>query len=210
MANSASWGRAVEKLVLMAHESNIRSLGLVDSEAGAVVGALGRSIAGVSAQAGVRTLLLDLIPRAVDAMKGGWHPRSGQAARLTAHDPDGFDVLYADASPGSRLLFNNVAQLRTALKDDLATYGLVVLNLPPAADIPEEAINPLAVALACDGVILVGTLGVTLRAKLQQAVELMRSSGVNLIGSVVFEAPVVDTTARSGRIRRTAARKAAG
>jgi hypothetical protein len=200
----APWPRSLETLMFMAHDAGIRTLGLANPDFCDGVSFLGRSIAEISADAGVVTLLLDLSRPAVD--QGGWNPRSNGTDVRVARDPAGFDIIYGDCTPASRGVFNNVAQLRNAINGKLASYGMIVINMAPVADIPDDAINPIAVARACDGVILVGTLGVTTRDQLERTMESMRSVEVKLIGSVVFSPSA--TVEQNGERRRSHRRDA--
>jgi hypothetical protein len=100
----------------MAHESKIRVLGVVSAEFSNGVSGLGRAIGELSAHAGVATLLLDLSLRAIDPVKGGWMPQSAHGMlQWTVRDTAG----------------------------DLASYDLIVVTLPPIADLPDDAINPI-------------------------------------------------------------------
>jgi len=185
---NAPWQRAVERIVMMALESKIRVLGLASPQSASGVSMLARSIAEVSAHSGIATLLLDLSRRAGDSVTGGWVPRPGRGPQLAVRDLAGFEILFGDPAPGARFLFNNVAQLRLAMEQELAPYGLIVVDLAPIGIIPDDAINPLAAALACDGVVVVGTMGHVTRTALVQAMHLMRSSGVKLLGTVTRDA----------------------
>jgi len=186
---------------MTAQEAKVRVLGLASSEPATRVPHLARSIAEVATHADVNTLLLDLSVQEGDTARVGWVPGNFHAQTLPVRDVAGFDVLFGDPTASARYLFNNVAQLRTSIEQDLSSYGLIVVDLAPIADMPDNAINPMAAALACDGVVLVATLGRVTRAKLLEAMELMRTSGVKLIGSVVRQGPSVRRLAPRGKRR---------
>lgn len=78
-------------------------------------------------------------------------------------------------------------QLRAALDRDFASYDCVVCSIPPLVGAALEAPNPLSIAKACDGLVLVVD---ALRDDLDTVsagVESARLAGVNLLGTVLDE-----------------------
>lgn len=79
------------------------------------------------------------------------------------------------------------SQLRAALDRDFASYDCVVCSIPPLVGAAVDAPNPLSIAKACDGLVLVVD---ALRDNLDTVsagVEAARLAGVNLLGTVLDE-----------------------
>jgi Mrp family chromosome partitioning ATPase len=90
-------------------------------------------------------------------------------------------------TPKSRFAFNNTPSFLKCLREDFDDYDRVVLDLPPAAQFADDQINPAAPAAACDALFLVCVRGRVTEAKLQSAVDLIRSAGGALTGAVLNE-----------------------
>ena len=180
-----SWVRPVEQIVLPALESRIRVLGFTAPSAGAGVSTLAAAAAETLARSGIKVLLLDLTrPATDDSSPTGWIPGDGGARELVTRAAAGYDVLTAEPHADSRFLFNNSMRLRQTLAGDLASYATIIIDLPPLLATDAHSINPVAAALLCDSVMLVCANGRTSRAGVRAAVQLAKTSGVKLAGTV--------------------------
>lgn len=180
------WSRISEQIMLSAVESRIRVLGFTSPAAGSGVSTVARVVAEAFAQAGTKTLLLDLTtPVRTDARPPLWSPGAPGAADATRVEPSGLAVLTADASIGTRALFNNIEQLQKTLQRDLATYSAIIIDLPAVADEEPTRLNPIAAARACDAVLMVCLTGHVDRSELNEATAALKPAGVNLSGLVL-------------------------
>ncbi len=180
-----SWLRPVEQIVLPALENKIRVLGITGPHPGAGVSTLCAAAAETLARSGAKVLLIDFSTRVSPAeVPGAWVPGEAGAQTHIRRHPTGFDQLAAVATPDTRFLFNNGKRLRRTLFEDLADYTVIVADLPPLLDDGSEHVNPLAVALACDQVLMVCANGRTPRAAAGAAAEAARAAGVRLTGVI--------------------------
>ena len=180
------WSRVSEQLMLSAVESRIRVLGFTSPAPGSGVTSIARSVADAFAQAGTKTLLLDLTaPVRSDNRAPKWSPGAPGSADATRLEPNGLAILTADANSTTRALFNNIELLQRTLQRDLASYSAIIVDLPAVAEEDPQRLNPIAAARACDSVLMVCLSGHVDRAELKDATEALRPAGVNLSGLVL-------------------------
>jgi Mrp family chromosome partitioning ATPase len=201
-----AWLRPVEQLVLPALENKVRVLGFTAPHPGAGVSTLCRAAAETLARSGTKVLLIDFSMPVVAAnpATGIWVPGEGGAHAQVKRDPSGFDMLTAVPNTQTRYIFNNGKRLKRTLFEDLADYGVIIADLPPLLEERAESINPLAVALACDQVMLVCANNLTTRNEAAGAAEKARQAGVKLGGLVwnALAAPTLgEAMAQSARRR---------
>lgn len=177
--------RAVEQIVLAANHSNIRVLGILAADRGAGVSTLCQQIARTWAQAGHKALLVDLTTQAPAAgtKRAVWRPDKCPSELIEQHR-DGYSVIHAPPAE-SRGRFNNSDELRKLLVEDLAGFERVVLDLPAVLNSEPEQINPVAVARACDAVILVCVTGRTTQDQIKRTMSALSLAGVQLGGTVL-------------------------
>ncbi len=178
-----AWMRAVEQLVVPALENKVRVLGLTAPHIGAGVSSLASAAAESIARSGTRVLCVDF-SQPVANVGGEWAPGDGTAPSRIEADPAGFDRLTAVASAESRYTFNNGKRLRRTLFDELSEYTVIVVDLPALIETETDSINPLAVALACDQVLMVCARDRTTRPQITDAAHRARQAGVKLGGIV--------------------------
>ncbi len=201
-----SWLRPVEQIVLPALENKVRVLGFTAPHDGAGVSTLARAAALSLTRSGLKVLLIDFSSRVSSAASatGVWVPGEGGAQSHIRRDEAGIDVLVAVPTSDTRYMFNNGKRLKRTLNEDLSDYGVIVADLPPLAEDRPDGINPLAVGLACDQVLLVCANERTTRTAAATAAEKARHAGVKLCGVVwnAFSAPTIgEDMARSARRR---------
>lgn len=198
-----TWLRPVEQIVLPALDSKIRVLGFTSPHHGAGVSTLAAAAAETVARSGLKVLLIDFTcPVEAVGSPASWTPGEGGAqAHIHSHS-SGFDVLPAVATMETRSLFNNGKRVRRTLFEDLSDYAVIVADLPPLLEERHDYINPVAVALACDQVLLVCANGLTQRTTARAAIDVAKAGGVRLTGAIWnhFGAPSVGVEmARSAR-----------
>ncbi len=180
------WSRISEQIMLSAVESRIRVLGFTSPAAGSGVSTVARVVAEAFAQAGTKTLLLDLTaPVRTDARVPAWSPGAPGAAEAAIIEASGLAVLTADATTRTRALFNNIEHLQKTLQRDLATYTAVIVDLPAVVEDEPARLNPIAAARACDAVLMVCLTGHVDRSELHDAAAALKPAGVNLSGLVL-------------------------
>jgi Mrp family chromosome partitioning ATPase len=183
------WRRAVESITLLSAEKKIRTLGIVGPTGNVGVGALATAVAEGSASAGRKTLLIDLSGPVADRRDAvAWVPGQSSPLQGIVRDTRGFDVLHAVPTLDSRARFNSAELLRQCLDVELESYSSIIVDLPPTIDLPEHAINPLAAASVCDGVLVVAMTGQTLATHLKQTRARLAAAGAKIVGVVMNDA----------------------
>lgn len=183
-----AWVRPVEQIVLPALEGQVRVIGITAPNHGAGATTLCEAIAETLSKSGIKVLLLDLTRNVVpEGDRPGWLPGETPAVKHIIRHASGFDTLTAHPTSKSRFLFNNGKRLRLALKDELAEYGVIIIDLPVLLDQDTNNVNPVTAALVCDSVLMVCGREHTPREALRSAAELARSSGIKLTGVVYNE-----------------------
>jgi Mrp family chromosome partitioning ATPase len=189
--NSLDWTRSIEQVALAATSDTNRIIGLAGMSRRSGVSLIGRSLAKSLAAGELRTLRVDLNPDS-DAVPNphgadGWAPGRSKAQSWIRTTPDGYDVLEVRTTPQTRPLFSNLARLREVFAEEFAEYRRVIVELPPVAESEAGAVNPVAVAGACDAVLLVVVVGRDMRPQVVQAVDALRAAGVRVSGAIANE-----------------------
>ena len=214
-----TWTRIAEQIMLSAVESKIRMLGFTAPVSGSGTSAVAREVAEAFARSGRKTLFLDLTTAVRPSLAPGvWTPGSGDALAAVSVLPSGLMVLEADATEGSRKLFNNTDYLQRMTSEELAEFSAIVMDLPAVREDEPSRLNPLAAARLADAVLMVCLTGHIDRSQLSTAVEGMKPAGAKLAGLVLKHyfppTPCPDistaTTRTLGRLMPGLARRIAG
>ncbi len=132
VAKLSPWHEEVQRIRLATFGRGIRLVGFTSTRANSGVTSLCKALATVTAASGLRTLLVDLSEAPGDVENTPvWLPGSGGALVAIPSGPTPFDKLTARTTPENRDLFNNSAQLRRTLMDELADYAAVIVDLAP-------------------------------------------------------------------------------
>lgn len=190
---SRAWIKEVEQITLAAAQQNARVFCFTSPRADAGVSLMCRLAAASLAASQLETLLVDMsqsidAPDHLDGVAGAltpWSPGQGDVRRSIHRVTGAYDALAAHPTPATRGRFSNVDHLRSVLNEDLASYGAIVVDLPPVLDASNDQINPIAAALACDACFMAGVMGVTTRDDAERAAHQLRAAGVNLAGVVL-------------------------
>jgi len=183
------WHEEVQRIRLATFGRGIRLIGFTSPCANAGVTSLCTALATVTAASGLRTLLVDLSegPGTGDENPPLWLPGSGNAAVAIPEEPSPFDRLRAQLTPETRDLFNNSAQLRRTLMDELSEYAAVVVDLAPLKPRFPGAIDAASAAAACGNVYLVCVTGEVTKTEVSESVARLHSAGVEILGFILNE-----------------------
>jgi capsular exopolysaccharide synthesis family protein len=184
-------------ILLMDFDRRIRSLLVTSSAPSEGKSTAAAHLAMAHAQQGRRTLLID-----GDLRRPSIHRRFGIASTaglsnvllsgtpwrsvlVRKEELPTLDIL--PVGPPSRRAADLVgAELSKLLEDATSEYDLVVLDSPPLLGFPE----PLQMAAAVDGVIVVAVAGRTNRKALRSAVNTLKRLRANIVGIVLNEVRV--------------------
>jgi Mrp family chromosome partitioning ATPase len=190
VARLSPWHEEVQRIRLATFGRGIRLAGFTSPRAKSGVSSLCTALASVTAASGLRTLLVDLSEAPGEAENAvPWLPGSGGA--LVAIPPGGsspYDKLTARLTPGNRDLFNNSAQLRRTLMDELAEYAAVIVDLAPLKPRFPGAIDATSAAAACGNVYLVCLTGEVTKTEVSDGVARLHSAGVEVLGFILNDA----------------------
>lgn len=196
LRDSCGFGEAVQSLrnsiVLSALDRPLKSLMLCSASPLEGRTTVAVQLAVAHARQKHRTLLID-----GDLRRPGIHgklgvtPRSGLGAALLhglawrdklVHFEDVPDLDLLPAGPHSRLGADLIgANLKQILADARGEYDLVIVDAPPILGFPE----PLQMAAAVDGLVLVALAGATNRKAIQVALNAFRRVHTNVLGLVL-------------------------
>lgn len=181
-----AWWPSVEQLMLAATDSKTRVLGILSPDQGAGVSVLCRMVATCFARAGIKALLIDLSSYGdpSETARQAWEPGLIPADAIQA-EPGGFDMLVAPGLIDARPVFNNVEALRAMFADQLAGYKAIIVDLPPVLGQRADLVNPIAVARACDAVIMVCLAGATSQRRIKTALTALGTAGVEISGTII-------------------------
>jgi hypothetical protein len=189
--SSLDWTRSIEQIALAATSDAHRIIGIGGMASRSGVSLIGRSLAKALAAGELKTLRVDLHPApGSDTNPVGpesWAPGRSKPQSWIKSTPDGYDLLEVRVSPQTRPLFSNMARLREIFTEEFAEYRRVIVELPPMAETEADAVNPVAVAGACDAVLLVIVVGRDMRPQVTQAVDALRATGVRVSGAIANE-----------------------
>jgi Mrp family chromosome partitioning ATPase len=187
MSNELSpWHEEVQRIRLATFGRGIRLVGFTSPRANSGVTTLCKALAAVTAASGLRTLLVDLSEAPDDAENAPlWLPGSGGALVAIPSGPAPFDKLTARTTPDTRDLFNNSAQLRRTLMDELADYAAVIVDLAPLKPRFPGAVDTTSAAAACGNVYLVCVTGEVTKTEISESVTRLHSAGVEVLGLIL-------------------------
>ena len=86
----------------------------------------------------------------------------------------------------------------------------MIVDLPAILESNAERLNPLAVAAACDGIIVLCARGKVVWNRLDRTLDLLRSAGAEVVGTVWNEADYTSAGAEIAALARRASRLAPG
>jgi hypothetical protein len=190
MLLSAARRKVVEQIALTIRDKKLKTVALASTRFDRDVSALIRDVASVTGSAGVATLVIDLTGErgAVGGISNGarWMPRGNvtQAIRPIASG-HGFDVVSCALGESARASFNDPRRVKEGLSVQFAGYDLVLLDLPGLLEQDNRHLNAVAVAAACEGVVLVCATGEELAGEISDAVSLVRAAGGTFMGSIL-------------------------
>jgi Mrp family chromosome partitioning ATPase len=166
-------------------------VGFTAPKAKAGVTSLCLALATATAASGLRTLLVDLSGPAEEGTEmPDWLPGSGRAPAAIRPNPSPgqFDKLTARTTSETRDLFNNSAEIRRTLTDELSDYGAVIVDIPPLKPGNPGAIDAASAAAACGSVYLVCASGEVTKTEMLDSVNRLQSAGVTVLGLILNEA----------------------
>lgn len=176
----------IEGLMLSLGKLGVRVVALTAPTGDQNVRGLAKALAASFAAADVKAALIDLDPAGVDGADDiGWNPGGKLAAAHISRDPSGYDVVAARPDSQTRALFNNLQHLKRSLAEDFGSYRIVIVSMAPVLAPSPSAPNPVSVARAADGVIVVCGTARTNADDAAKAVAELNSVGCNVIGTVL-------------------------
>lgn len=182
------WTRPVEVLALSERLKDSRIIGVTSPVPGCGVTTLTRALAHARAASKKHTLAIDFSsPILANGNLAAWNPIVGGGGQIARRDPLGFDVLKAGATKKSRALFNDPGLLQNVFESQLAHYDAIILDLPSLLPFNNEVINPCALALASQSIILVCGKSKVEREELRKALSNLSEVGVTPKAAVFNE-----------------------
>jgi len=121
---------------------------------------------------------------------------------MAARTQADFARLTVQAGPEVRFLFDNTEWFRKVLENDLSSYDYIVLDLAPLFDSPEDVVNPVAAAAACDAFVLVCRRGGVTEERVRNEGDMALATGGQPFGIVIMQGGdifVGEEIARTGR-----------
>lgn len=178
----------VEQTMLAITDSKARIVGILSPDQLTKTSPLSAQLAECYAKSGVHTLLIELAENGAaddDDGSGNWAP-GDELSNYIVDCTAGFDRLAARPSETTRPLFNNLDKLRRMMKSDLSAYDTIVVDLGAVLHAGQDSTpNPVAVARACDAVIMLCTTGETKHSDVRNAVTALGTAGVQIGGAVL-------------------------
>lgn len=193
-----NWRRPLEYIGLSLREAKVRTVGITSPCGASGVTMMSGALAATYAGFGMKTLLID-ISRSNAATDPSQWPTARWTNEAIRADESGFDRLDNDFELGDRSIFSNRELLQARLKDDLGHYEAIVVDLPAVAQKSPQHISPLAMAAACDRVLLVCMTGKDNRDTVSTAANLLTTTGAKIEGTVMndFTSSVVVPVVRT-------------
>jgi Mrp family chromosome partitioning ATPase len=181
------WQEEVQRIRLATFGRGIRIVGLMSPRANSGVTTICHALAAVTASSGLKTLLVDLsgAPLENGDPPPLWLPGTGGAAVAVPHGPLAYDNLRAQYTPETRNLFNNSAQLRRTLMDELSEYAAIVVDLAPLTAQYPGAIDGMSAAVACGTVYLVCVTGHVTKTEVADGVNRLHAASVEVLGFIL-------------------------
>ena len=181
------WQLAVEQVIVPATTNGARVLGFISPNTAAGVTSLSRAVATTLARGGADVLYADL---ATPLRKSGSaHMRVANTSAWKEALPDRATGIHvtAPANLDARFYFNNVRWLRAEFVRMLRTYSNIVVDISPVLNDEADRVNAIAAAAACDAVAMITVRSALSQQDITRALQMMRSTAVNLIGTVINE-----------------------
>lgn len=169
-----------------------RSLALTAPDADSGVTTLAYSIAYRSAEAGNRTLLVELnmahpcLETWLGIPRTNWEPGRDTANSAPVPVIDGvLDVLAAPRGAASSWSFREQAMLTTQIEAWLGRYDKLVVDTSPVNRMNWQNVPADVACGACQGTLLVAQPGRTTEAAVIEAVSRLRAAGAVIVGGVL-------------------------
>lgn len=180
------WSRTAEQIMLSIVESKARVLAITSAIPAAGVSTVASGLASAFARSGRKALLIDLTGT-LDSGTGAaaWAPGDPLDTDAFRHVGDTFSRLSIAPTTANRALFSNVELFQKTFQRDLASYTHIILDLPAVLETDAKRLSPVAAARAADAVVIVGLTGLTTRAELAEATQILRQVGANVAGVVL-------------------------
>ena len=185
---SLNWQRTVEQIALRNRRYRILGFTSVASDAG--VSLISRLTAKALSESGCRTLLVDL-SQAVLAEGNAKAGTMSNIAGAITNSANGFDILSFSGDDGRKI--PRMVDLRDFLRTEVAGYDNVVLDMPAVLDNDGEKLSAVSISAICDAMLLVCALGKDSRVEIDEAVNLIKGGGTQLVGVVSNEGFNKDT-----------------
>lgn len=185
---SLNWQRTVEQIALRNRRYRILGFTSVASDAG--VSLISRLTAKALAESGCRTLFVDLSQAVLAEGNAKAGAMSNIAAAITS-SANGFDILSFSGDDGRKI--PRMVDLRDFLRTEVAGYDNVVLDMPAVLDNDGEKLSAVSISAICDAMLLVCALGKDRRVEIDEAVNLIKGGGTQLVGIVSNEGFNTDT-----------------
>ncbi len=180
--------RAAEQAILALRRAEVRTIAFAAPEPGSGTSAFAALAASVLARSGQPTLLIDISRTPQDPTGGtAWIPGQEEAKLKTTRTRADFARLVVQTGADVRFFFDNAEWFRNVLESDLSSYDYIVLDLAPLFDRPDDTVNPLAVAAACDALVLVCRRGGLTKERLRSAVDMARTTGARPFGILMTQ-----------------------
>jgi Mrp family chromosome partitioning ATPase len=181
------WASSAEQIAISQIIKGTRLIGFISPTAASGTSLFARMVAEAMGRAGLKILLANLNATqevihetAAVAVTEPWRPISDESNRL-------LDMLSANVTAETKPLFNNNGWLGSFFAEQLRTYSIVILDLPPLIQEHKNKLSPLAAASICQGIVLMCPTGGVTRAQVSRSLQLLQAAEVNVIGLVVEE-----------------------
>ncbi len=186
-APASPWNREVQQIRLATFGRGMRLVGFTAPKPKSGVTSLCAALAAATAASGLRTLLVDLSQPADERHeKPTWLPGCGHAtAAAIPCPPWQFDVLTAHTTSETRDLFNNSAQLRWTLMDELSDYAAIIVDIAPLTPVNHGGIDATSAAAACGNVYLVCASGDVTKDEVSESMTRLHSAGVEVLALIL-------------------------
>lgn len=164
-----------------------RVIGVTGPQAASGVTALAATLAAHCAISGGKSLLLDLSRAASSRSVQKTHLSAGKAAGgdRSKRAEEGYDFLSLAPCEVRRDPSSNAPALQTLLKDELATYEQIVVDLPHMSASGRIAAHGDHEAIACDAVVMVCRTSALDRATIESALETLTRRDTKVAGFIM-------------------------
>jgi Mrp family chromosome partitioning ATPase len=197
------WVSSAEQLLLFCRTRKKKSIAFVSPNAGSGVSTCAESVAGVAAQSGYRTVLIDISWTSASGAPGQEqsNPASSPMTSIVEQAIP-FDRIKLKVDQASKYNFNNSEWMRDRIAGLLGNYDFALIDVPAILDRDTNAINPLSVLSECDCVLMVCEPGKIARGALQDCLDRTRLAGARVDGIVINDGRTPPLGKRIGRFLR--------